>query len=157
MLFSLRGHRFGEPLYCAEAAPEISSVRAKLSIAVCFSLLAVSLPVRSHHSFSSEFDIGRPIDVTGTVSRVQWTNPHAWIHIDVEDDRGNVNGWAIELLGINTLVRRGLTRESIRPGDRLSVEGYGARDGTNTANASVVTRAATGEVLWATAAGDRTD
>jgi len=132
-------------------------VRATLFAVIVLSGSAVGLPAQSHHSFSAEFDIGRPIDVTGTVSRVQWTNPHAWIHIDVDDGQGNVQSWAVELLGINTLVRRGLTRESIKPGDRLAVEGYGARDGTNTANASVVTRAATGEVLWATVAGDRTD
>ena len=114
----------------------------------------VALP---HHSFSAEFDVGRPVSFTGTITRVEWTNPHAWLFLVTEDSEGNRENWAVELLGINTLMRRGLTRESIRPGDRLIVEGFGARDGTNTANASTVTSAESGAEIWASAAGDRTN
>lgn len=118
-------------------------------------MLTATLPGYSHHSFSAEFDVGRPVEFTGTVTRVEWTNPHAWLFLAAPDDDGNLQNWAVELLGINTLMRRGLNRNSIKPGDVLIIEGFGARDGTNTANASVVKLASTGEELWASAAGDR--
>lgn len=100
-----------------------------------------------HHSFAAEFDLKRPIELTGTVIRVQWTNPHAWLHIDVVDE-DNSETWAIELLGINSLVRRGWTPDTVKAGDVISVEGFGARDGGNTGNASVVTMVNTGQKLW---------
>jgi Family of unknown function (DUF6152) len=130
-------------------------VRTSTSIVAYGALLLSAGPSLSHHSFSAEFDIGRPVVITGTVTRVEWTNPHTWIFLKAEDDQGEAQDWAVELLGINTLMRRGLTRNSISPGDILLIEGYGARDGTNTANASVVSSAETGEEIWATAAGDR--
>ena len=80
--------------------------------------------------------------------QVQWTNPHAWIHVDVEGDDGSVQSWAIELLGINTLIRRGWTRETVKPGDIISVEGFGARDGGNAVNGTTVTRTDSGEIIW---------
>jgi hypothetical protein len=110
--------------------------------------LLASTPVLPHHSFAAEFDLNRPVELTGTVSRIQWTNPHAWIHVDVEADNGSIQTWAIELLGINTLVRRGWTRETVQPGEVISVIGYGARDGSTAANATTVTRTDSGEMLW---------
>ena len=86
--------------------------------------------------------------MTGTVTRIEWTNLHAWIFVDTEDDDGNVQSWAIELLGINSLLRRGWTRDKVKAGDIVDVEGFGARDGTNTGNVSAVTMANTGERLW---------
>lgn len=109
----------------------------------------------AHHSFSAEFDVGRPVDLTGTVSAIEWTNPHAWVHLDVTNAAGQVQRWAVELLGVNTLARRGLSSRNLKVGDRLVVTGFGARDGTNTANASTVTRADTGESLWVSGPGDR--
>jgi len=111
----------------------------------------------AHHSFSAEFDIGRPIEITGTVVELEWTNPHAWIHVDVADNAGNIERWAVELLGINSLARSGLTPRSVSIGDELTITGFGARNGTNTANASSVVRADTGQTLWASASESARD
>ncbi len=117
---------------------------------VLISLLS-SMTALSHHSFSAEFDVGRPVGLTGTVTSLEWTNPHAWVFIETENDQGNSESWAIELLGINTLMRSGMTPKNVKTGDLLVVTGYGSRDGTNTANASSVTNKETGKLLWASA------
>jgi len=113
-------------------------------------LLAAS-PGMAHHSFAAVFDINRPIEFTGTVTRLEWTNPHAWIHIDVEDTDGNVQSWSIELIGINTLLKQGWTPDVLKSGDVISVRGFGARNGSTSANASAITMVETGEQLWASA------
>ncbi len=123
-------------------------MRAIFSVFLGSAWLLAAVPAVPHHSFTAEFDVNRPIELTGTVTRVEWTNPHAWLFIDVEDDDNNVQSWAIELLGINTLLRRGWTRDKVKAGDIVEVEGFGARDGTNTGNASAVGMANTGERLW---------
>ncbi|HEY8521269.1 MAG TPA: DUF6152 family protein [Gammaproteobacteria bacterium] len=104
--------------------------------------------VHAHHSFSAEFDIGQPVEITGTVTDIEWTNPHTWVHMEVTDADGNRSRWAVELLGVNSLARSGLTRRTLKPGDAIKVKGYRARNGTNTANASSMVRADTGEPLW---------
>jgi len=109
----------------------------------------------AHHSFAAEFDVNRPLSFTGTVTSIEWTNPHAWIFMDVADEQQNAQAWAVELLGINNLMRRGLTRNKLKAGDVITVDGFGARDGSNTANASAVTMTETGELLWESAARDR--
>ncbi len=129
-------------------------MRAMSSVFLGAAWLLAAVPAVPHHSFTAEFDVNRPIALTGTVTRVEWTNPHAWLFIDVdvdvdvEDDDNNVQSWAIELLGINTLLRRGWTRDTVKAGDIVDVEGFGARDGTNTGNASALGMANTGERLW---------
>lgn len=108
-----------------------------------------SLASQAHHSFSAEFDVGRPVEITGTVTEIEWTNPHAWVHLETEDGER----WAVEMLGINALVRSGMSPGNVKAGDVLTITGFGARNGTNTANASSVTRTETGESLWTSARG----
>jgi hypothetical protein len=124
-------------------------------VAGLVSLLAAR--VLAHHSFSAEFDVGRPVELTGTVRNIEWTNPHAWLHLEVEQADGKVEAWAVELLGVNALARGGLSSRNLKAGDRLTITGFGARNGTNTANASSVRRTDTGESLWVSDPADRTN
>jgi hypothetical protein len=87
------------------------------------------------------------MELTGTVTKVEWRNPHAWFYIDVEDDDGNVANWGMELASPNLLMRKGWNRSSMKIGDVVTVEGFHARDGSNTGNARVVTLNATGKTL----------
>jgi hypothetical protein len=124
-----------------------------LSFVGAASLLA-AVPALSHHSFAAEFDINRPVKLTGTVTKLEWTNPHAWIFVDAKDDNGEVQNWAVELVGINDLLRRGWGRDRVKQGDSINVDGFGAKNGTNTANAASVTLANSGELLWASVPRD---
>ena len=110
--------------------------------------LVAATPAAAHHAFAAEFDINRPVKLTGTVTKIEWTNPHAWVFMDAKDDQGNVQSWAVELVGINDLLRLGWGRDRVKTGDVVNVDGFGARNGTNTANA-VSVRLANGELVWA--------
>jgi hypothetical protein len=124
------------------------------SVLVGVAWLLAAVPAASHHAFAAEFDINRPVKLTGTVTKIEWTNPHAWLFIDTNDNSGNVQNWAIELVGINDLLRLGWGRDRVKAGDVIAVDGFGARNGTNTANAASVTLANTGELLWASVPKD---
>lgn len=99
------------------------------------SLLVLGITTtKAHHSFAAEFDANQPVSFTGTVTRMQWTNPHAWIHVDVTQSDGTVESWAIEAGTVNVLFRRGFTKDSLQPGTEIVVDGYRAKDGSNRAN-----------------------
>ena len=124
-------------------------------IIISLAALGLSSNAIAHHSFSAEFDAAKPVELTGTVTNIEWTNPHAWVHLDVADDKGNVESWSVELLGVNALVRSGMSPKTVKPGDVLTIKGFAARDGSNTANGSLVTRTKTGEKLWGSARENR--
>jgi hypothetical protein len=102
-------------------------------------VLAAAVPLQAHHSFSSEFDAAKPIKITATVTKLEWSNPHVWFYVDVKDESGTVTNWAFETSAPILLIRRGVTKESLKVSDTLKIEGYRAKDGTNTAAATYVT------------------
>ena len=101
-------------------------------------LLLIGTAVSAHHSFAAEFDADKPVKLTGTVTKVQWRNPHTYFYVDVADEKGAVHNWAMELGSPNGLTRRGWTRETLKIGDTITVEGSRARDMSFKANASSV-------------------
>ena len=108
--------------------------RIFIAAVAMFALGVTAVPGSAHHSFAGEFDVEKPIKLQGTITRVEWINPHAWIHIDVKKPDGTVESWAIEGGTPNTLYRRGITRDSVKAGMVINVDGYLARDGSRKAN-----------------------
>ena len=103
----------------------------------------------AHHNFRAEFDINSPFTVTGTVTKVEWTNPHTWFYLDVPDAKGVVTNWAMEMGSPNALMRAGWKRTSMNAGDMVMVEGYKSWDRKNTGNARLVVLTKTGQRLFA--------
>src|SRR5713226_6273131 len=116
-------------------------------------LLLAALPVLAHHSFAAEYDSTKPISLTGSVTKVEWMNPHARFYVDVKDESGKVNNWEFELGSPNGLMRQGWSRNSMKVGDTVSVEGYLAKDGSKLGNARNI-KTADGKKLFA---GSTTD
>lgn len=102
-------------------------------------LLLAAVPVWAHHAFASEFDAKRPVKLQGTVTKMEWINPHAWMHMDVKKADGTVERWMVETGTPNTLLRRGLTKNSLLPGTEVLVDGYQSKDGSLRANGRDVT------------------
>jgi len=125
--------------------------KAFLGLVSAASVLAAGA-VAAHHSFAAEFDIAKPVKLSGAVTKMEWTNPHAWIFIESKNDKGEVENWAVELVGINDLVRRGWGRDRVHAGDVINVDGYAAKNGKTIANAVSVKLDKTGELLWASVA-----
>ena len=110
-----------------------------LALITGLGLLLAAVPVSAHHAFAAEFDANKPVKFRGTVTKVEWVNPHAWVHIDVKGDDGKVTSWMIEAAAPNALLRRGWTKNSLPIGIEILVEGFQAKDGANRANGSIIT------------------
>ena len=128
-------------------------MRTKLSIVVAgVGVLVAAAPVLAHHAFSAEFDANMPIKLRGTVTMMEWINPHAWIHLDVKTPDGKVVKWMIEGAAPNSLLRRGFTKNSLMPGTEILIEGYQAKDGAPRGNGRDITLQ-DGRKLFAGASG----
>ena len=115
-------------------------MRAKMTVvALGVGLLLAAVPVLAHHSFAAEYDASKAVKMTGTVTQMEWINPHAWIHIDVKKPDGKVENWMVEAGAPNALLRRGFNKQSLLPGTVITVEGYQAKDGANRANGRDIT------------------
>ena len=111
-------------------------------------LTLVQLPVLAHHSFSAVFDEKQPIKLTGTVTKLEWQNPHTWFYMDVKDETGKSTNWGMEMGSPNLLIRSGWNRNSLKIGDQVTIEGFRARNGSNVGNAQVVILTNTGQRLF---------
>jgi hypothetical protein len=110
-----------------------------LAAAALASLFAAVVPAWAHHSFAAEFDIAKPVKLEGTVTSMEWINPHSWIHLDVKGPDGKMVNWMVEGGSPNILLRRGFTKKSLEPGTVIVVEGYQAKNGENRANGANIT------------------
>jgi prepilin-type processing-associated H-X9-DG protein len=126
----------------------------KFGFAVLAAAVAIAaMPLAAHHSFAAEYDSAKPIEVTGTVTKVEWTNPHARLYVDVKDPDGHVTNWNFELGGPLQLNRLGWKRDAVKVGDQISVQGYLAKDGSKMANARNVVFA-DGHKIFSGSSGD---
>jgi hypothetical protein len=123
-------------------------------IAAAGGLLLGAAPARAHHAFAAEFDADKPIKFKGTVTKMEWINPHAWIHIDVKGADGKTTAWMIEAAAPNALLRRGWNKTSLPAGTEILVEGFQAKDGANRANGSVITFTDGKKLFVGSSAGD---
>jgi hypothetical protein len=112
---------------------------SKISLAVAAALLMTTMRMSAHHAFASEYDVNRRVAVSGIVTGLKWINPHAWLYVDGESDHGKVTRWSFEMGSPGGLVSRGWKKTDLKKGDHVTVEGFGAKNGKNVANATTVT------------------
>lgn len=125
----------------------------RLLAAAAAAMLLCAAPVLAHHSFATMYDSTKPVEMKGTVTKVEWTNPHARFYIDVKDEKGQVSNWNFEMASPNVLVRNGWKRDTLKTGDQVTVGGYLARKGAGMAIAGAITDA-NGRALFASTQAD---
>jgi hypothetical protein len=130
-------------------------MKIKNLVPVIAFVLAAAAPLAAHHSFAAEFDDQKPIKVSGTVTKVEWQNPHVWFYVDVKDDSGKVTNWGFAGGAPGQLMRRGISNQAIKPGMVITVEGFRAKDGSNNASGGRVTFA-DGRNVFTAGSEDRT-
>jgi hypothetical protein len=128
-------------------------MKASFALLIAGTALLAPVAALAHHSFAAEYDVKKPVTLKGTVTKVEWTNPHARFYLDVKDESGNVVNWNLELASPNVLVRQGWNRHSLNVGDQVTVEGSQAKDGSQMANARTV-KLADGRKVFAFSASD---
>jgi hypothetical protein len=126
-------------------------MRVRSAVLLLDGLLLAAIPALAHHSFAAEFDGTKPVKVTGVVTRVEWTNPHIWFYLDVKDDAGKVANWGFSGAPPAVLMRRGITKDSMKIGDTIHVEGFRAKDGSTNGSGGIVTFADGRKVFTASA------
>jgi hypothetical protein len=115
-------------------------MRITLTLVIAtISLAAAVAPAWAHHAFASEFDARKPVKFQGTVTKMEWINPHAWMHVEIKKPDGTIENWMIEAGSPNSLFRRGINKNTVKPGMQVVVDGYQARDGSRRANGRDVT------------------
>lgn len=106
----------------------------KIFIAIGVAALMSAAPLAAHHAFAAEFDVNQPVKVKGTITKVEWVNPHAWLYVDVKGDDGKVTNWRFELGAPNAMIRLGWRKESVPAGLEVSITGFRAKSGDNVGN-----------------------
>ena len=130
-------------------------MRIKASaLLICLGLLAGAVPLLAHHSFAAEYDANKPITITGTVTKLEWMNPHARFYVDVKGTDGKVASWNFELGAIPVLLKQGWRKDSLKVGDQVTVDGSRAKDGSMSANARSVKLADGRRVFAGSSGGD---
>jgi hypothetical protein len=129
-------------------------MKVTVGVVAIVALVVLAAPLRAHHGFNAEFDISKPLTITGAVTKVDWRNPHAWFYVDGKNDDGTVTNWGFEMASPNALMRQGWTPTSLKIGATVTVEAAPARDGSHVGSARNVILLSTGQRLFAGTAGD---
>ena len=137
--------------------PEVAGMKVKLAVAISMlGLIAYVMPMLAHHSVESEYDVSKMVTIQGVVTKIEWSNPHTYFYLDVTQPDGKVVNWGMEMGSPNGLMRQGWTRNTMKIGDVVTVEGSLAKDGSHIGNARAVILASTGKRLFAASSQGQT-